>query len=129
MTVVEERNRLRHCFLEEESPDADEKNRDPAGNLGEVPVGANVSVFVRERMAQIGREATNRPHEGVKNLGRKIAEMERQGFAGKDKIEEMGRSSKASKQKAEQARSVNVPVKDTKGLVSVDVRYFLMNCM
>ena len=97
LTVVEERNRLRHCFLEEESPNADENNPDPAGNLGQVPVGAIGAVLMRERMAQIRRESNNRTSEAFKEKGRKIAEMERQGFAENDRNEGVVRSFRVHK--------------------------------
>ena len=44
------------------------------GSLGEVPVGKDGAVLVRQRMGEIGREATPNVGEEMRQLGQKIAE-------------------------------------------------------
>ena len=53
---------------------ARENRDDHARSLGEVPVGSNGAVLVRERMGEIGREATHRVRQEMARLGRKIRE-------------------------------------------------------
>ena len=45
-------------FSEEKMSKVQENKRDPAENLGEVPVGANEAILVKQRIGQIGRETT-----------------------------------------------------------------------
>ena len=44
------------------------------GSLVEVPAGTNGAVLVRQRMGEIGREATHNVREKMRELGQKIAE-------------------------------------------------------
>ena len=83
----------------------EENKRHSAKNLGEVPVGANGAVLVRERMAQIGREATNRVREEMQELGRKIAENREQGVAVNTRNKDKGAKAQRNKLKTERARS------------------------
>ena len=83
----------------------EDNKRHSAENLGEVPVGANGAVLVRERMAQIGREATNRVREEMQQLGRKIAETKEQGVVGNTKNEDKGARDQRKTLKTERARS------------------------
>ena len=54
-----------------------------AGSLGEVPVGSNGAVLFRERIGEIGREATHRVRKEMARLGRKIRESKYQGSEGR----------------------------------------------
>lgn len=73
-----------------------------------MPVGADGAVLVRQRMAQMGREATNRIREEMKQLGQKIVETNGQVSVGNAEDERKGRSFKphGSHVKTERARSV-----------------------
>ena len=117
---------------------------DIAENLGEG------TVLVRQRMAQIGREATKRVQEEMAHLGQTTAETKEQGSVGKAEDMEKGRRSKpqGSYLENDRARSVNVPGEDLrttlsntmfiKGMFScsifngaislVDVRLSLLDC-
>ena len=63
------------------------------GSLGEVPIGTDGAVLVRQRMGEIGREATHNVREEMRQLGEKIAETENKTpEVGSKGYEERGRS-------------------------------------
>ena len=51
-----------------------ENRNSRTGSLGEIPVGTNGAVLVRQRMGEIGREATHNKREEMRELEQKIAE-------------------------------------------------------
>ena len=60
-------------------------------------MGPNGVVLVRQRIGEIGREATHRVREEMQRLGEKIAESKDQGAEAKGMDEERGRRLKAQR--------------------------------
>ena len=106
--LPELRKRLMTLNPQEKSTALEENKRDPAENLGEVPVEIDGAVLIRQRMAQIGREATNTVREEMQLLGRKVAETKEQGVTGSVGDEGKRRGVKPHKThlKTERAQSV-----------------------
>lgn len=77
-------------LLEEEMADPEENKRDPGENLGKLPVGTNGAVLFRQRMAQIGQEATSRVRKEMQGLGQKINENKEQGVTGDTRDDDKG---------------------------------------
>ena len=73
----------------------DENQDSRTGSLGEVPLGPNGAVLVRERVREIGREAMHRVREEMQILGEKIAESITQGSEAKTMNGERGKGTKA----------------------------------
>ena len=77
-------------------------------------------MLVRQRMAQIGREATKRVQEEMAHLGQTITEPNEQDSVGKAEDEEKRRGSKpqGSYLETDRARSVDVPGENVRATLS-----------